>query len=84
MATTGRPHCRGHFVRPGRSDLHALYELLNEQLAVRVAVKPRFCPGFVHKRQGPQSVYQRKCPVGPLGFEPRTCGLRVRCSAGLS
>jgi hypothetical protein len=22
--------------------------------------------------------------VGPRGFEPRTCGLRVRCSAGLS
>jgi aspartate/methionine/tyrosine aminotransferase len=28
--------------------------------------------------------YEEGLPVGPRGFEPRTCGLRVRCSARLS
>ena len=37
--------------------------------------------GFAVGFQPSVKVYIRSELVRPLGFEPRTCGLRVRCSA---
>ena len=48
---------------------------------VRRAHTPASCACTCIVRPASCALHRAPCLVRPLGFEPRTCGLRVRCSA---